>query len=119
MSIGFDWFKEYKIEDHSDCWHTDFELHYIEGGSTSHSAGNVIIVQNLLEKYGGKRIPSVNRDWIDSVDYDLGLIEPNEMSNMCSKALATSEVDEADMRDRVEWFKKLSDEGYYLAYSSW
>lgn len=116
MSIGFNWFKSYKIEDYSQPYCDDFRLTYIGGDSTSHSGGNIGKVQDLLEKYTGKRIPTVCDDWISSTDYDLNLIEPNEMSEMCSKVLATTEVDEVDMRDRIEWFKKLSDEGYYLTY---
>lgn len=116
MSIGFNWFKSYEIEDYSQPYCDDFRLTYIGGDSTSHSGGNIGKVQDLLEKYTGKRIPTVCDDWISSTDYDLNLIEPSEMSEICSKVLATTEVDEVDMRDRIEWFKKLSDEGYYLTY---
>lgn len=38
------------------------------------------------------------------------------MSDVCKKILENSDVDTVDMRDRIEWFKKLSDEGYYLSY---
>ena len=51
MSIGFNWFKKYEIihcvPDHLYDW---YELNYLYGKSTCHSAGNVIKVQNLLEK---------------------------------------------------------------------
>lgn len=116
MSIGFNWFKQYEIihcgEGH---WYDWYELHYIDGNSTSHSAGNIIKVQDLLEKYGGIRIPnikSLDRDNDDKPD----LIEPKVVSDVCAKILENSDVDEVDMRDRIEWFKKLSDDGYYLTY---
>ena len=117
MSIGFNWFKKYEIihcvPDHFYDW---YELNYLDGNSTSHSAGNVIKVQNLIEKQGGKRIPSINEECIDSVDYELDLIEPSEMVEICNKILSSTEVDEVCMRDRIERFKKLSKEGYYLTY---
>jgi hypothetical protein len=72
-------------------------------------------IQDLLEKYGGIRIPSIkrlNRDNGDKPD----LIEPKVVSEVCAKILVNSDVDEVDMRYRIEWFKKLSDEGYYLSY---
>lgn len=116
MSTGFNWFKEYEIihcgEDH---WYDWYELHYLDGNSTSHSAGNITKVQDLLEKYGDVRIPYIkrlNRDEGDKPD----LIEPKVVSDVCAKILENSDVDEVDMRHRIEWFKKLSDEGYYLSY---
>jgi len=61
----------------------------------------------------------MSNDWIDSEDYKIpGLIEPKEMSLICDKILSDTEVDEVDMRDRIEWFKQLSDEGYYLTYNN-
>ena len=117
MSIGFNWFKRYEIiHKKPEHWNDWYELNYLDGNSTSHSASNVIKVQNLIEKYSGKRIPSISEEWIDSLDYELDLIDPNEMVEICNKILSNKEVDEVDMRDRIEWFKKLSDEGYYLTY---
>lgn len=119
MSTGFNWFKSYKITVHKGASMFDYDdtkLEYIGGGDTSHSSGNIGKVQDLIEKYSGKRIPYICEDWIDSEDYKLPLIEPKEMSDICENVLCGTEVDEVDMRDRIEWFKKLSDEGYYLTY---
>lgn len=118
MSKGFNWFKKYEII-HKIPYNPYFDwygIEYLDGDSTSHSVGNIIKVQNLIEKYSGKRIPVVNEDWIDSVIYKLDLINPEEMVEICNKILADEEVDKVDMRHRIEWFKKLSEEGYYLTY---
>ncbi len=119
MSTGFNWFKSYKITIHRDerMWeYDDKKLDYIGGGSTSHSGYNIGLVQDLIEKYSGKRIPTIEEDWLESEDEDLGLIQPKEMSDICIKILDGKEVDSVGMRERIEWFKKLSDEGYYLSY---
>lgn len=117
MSTGFNWFKEYEIvRNRLDYWYDDYRIFYDDGDSTSHSSGNIIKVQNLIEKYSGKRIPQVNECAIDSIDYKIDLIEPAEMVGICNKILANTECDEVDMRDRIEWFKKLSEDGYYLSY---
>ena len=117
MGLGFNWFKGYKIVCcNNGYWYDDYQLYYNENDSTSHSYGNVTKVQNLIEKYSGKRIPQINEYAIDSVDYKIDLIEPIEMVEICNRILANTECDEVDMRDRIEWFKKLSEDGYYLSY---
>lgn len=119
MSCGFNWFKTYKITIHRgmEMWdYDDKNLEYIGGDSTSHSCHNIGLVQDLIEKYSGKRIPEIEPDWIKSEDEDLHLIEPKEMSDICQRILDETEVDEVRMRERIEWFKQLSDEGYYLSY---
>ena len=116
MSTGFNWFKTYKIEIDDNQFYRDVHLEYIGGGDTSHSSGNISKVQNLIEKYGGKRIPTICEDFIQSEDEKLKLIEPNEMSEICQKILEETDCDKVDMRDRIEWFKELSDQGYYLTY---
>ena len=114
MSIGFNWFKDYQLY-LFDEYYEEYALEYLDGDSTSHSAGNIIKVQDLLEKYGGIRIPSIRTYDVDE-NYELDLINPKLMSDVCERILNGSEVDEVDMRDRIEWFKKLSDDGYYLTY---
>lgn len=116
MSIGFNWFKEYKIKIIDELFYQDVKLEYLGGGDTSHSGGNIGKVQDLIEKYGGKRIPTICADFIQSEDEKLDLIDPKEMSLICDKILAGKEVDKVDMRSRIEWFKELSDKGYYLSY---
>ena len=48
MSIGFNWFKSCEIYLADEFYH-EYNLRYLDGGSTSHSAGNIIKVQDLLE----------------------------------------------------------------------
>ena len=117
MSIGFNWFRNYEITHHDNhCWYSYYTLDYLDGDSTSHSAFNVSKVQNLIEKYGNKRIPQINEEYIDSINYDLNLIEPIEMIEICDKILENTECDEYDMCHRIEWIKNLSEKGYYLTY---
>lgn len=94
----------------------DSDIEYIGGGSTSHSGHNIGLVQNLIEKYSGKRIPAIQEEWFDSENQDLHLIAPKEMTEICQRILDGSEIDKIDMRSRIELFKKLSDQGYYLSY---
>ena len=46
----------------------------------------------------------------------MDLIKPSDMSKYCEIILNGTEVDDIDMRSRFEWFKNLSDDGYYIAY---
>lgn len=119
MSTGFNWFKSYKIHIHKGTTMFDYDdssIEYIGGGSTSHSGYNIDLVQNLIEKYSGKRIPVIQGDWLESEDQDLHLIDPKEMSEICQRILNGDEVDKVNMRFRIEWLKRLSNEGYYLSY---
>ena len=112
MTRGFNWFKDYEMYLADEFYH-EYNLRYLGGDSTSHSPGNITIVQSLLEKYGGVTIPYIDAYNVSNIP---DLIEPNIMSEACNKVLQTSEVDEVDMRYRIEWFKDLSDQGFYLCY---
>ena len=92
------------------------DIEYIGGGSTSYSGYNIGLVQDLIEKYSGKRISIIQGKWLESEDQDLHLIDPKAMTEICQRILDGSEVDNVNMRSRIEWFKKLSDQGYYLSY---
>lgn len=119
MSTGFNWFKSYKITTQRTTKMWDWDEHkieYIGGGSTSHSGTNIAAVQDLIEKYSGKRIPTIEEDLISSEEEDLHLIDPKEMFQICERILASEEVDKVNMRNRIQLFKELSDEGYYLSY---
>ena len=75
------------------------------------------IVWDLFEKITGKIFPTLPyEECINSKDYKLDLIEPSEMVKLCDMVLSDNRVDEVHMRDRFEWFKKLSKQGYYIAY---
>lgn len=116
MSIGFNWFKDYELKTIKYSMHDNgIIVKYIGGGDTSHSAGNIIRVQELLEEYGNIRIPEICEDWLKEGD-KLDLIDPKEVSKVCQLILNDTKVDEVGFRERIEWFKELSDEGYYLTY---
>ena len=120
MSIGFNWFKKYKIEKEEYgigfMKETYYNVKYLEGGNTSHSAGNIIKVQNLLKEYGNITIPYIDDDDCTEDYLKEKLIEPSIVFNICNKILKDTKVDEVDMRDRIEYFKELSEKGYYLTY---
>lgn len=119
MSTGFNWFKSYKIHIHKGTMMFDYDdsdIEYIDGGSTSHSSANVTLIQELIEKDSGERIPIIQGERLESEDQDLHLIDPVEMAEISQRILDGDEVDKADQRSKFEWFKKLSDEGYYLSY---
>lgn len=124
MGLGFRWFKDYKILDSGEtyqafghCYYDEYSIKYINCDSTSHSYYNVSLVRELFEKTIGVQFPKLpNEEWIDSKNYKLKLIEPIDMSKYCEKILEGTEVDAIDMRNRFKCFKKLSDQGYYIAY---
>lgn len=99
------------------CYCDGLSIDFIDLDETSHSYYNVSLVCNLFENttdISFTRLP--NEDWIDSKNYKLDLINPSDMSKYCEIILNGTEVDDIDMRSRFEWFKNLSDDGYYIAY---
>ena len=125
MGLGFRWFKDYKILDAGEsylafgfCYYDEFSIDFIDSDTTSHSYYSVSLVRDLFENTVGISFPRLpNEDRIDSKNYKLDLINPSDMSKYCEIILNGTEVDDIDMRSRFEWFKKLSDDGYYIAYN--
>lgn len=119
MSIGFNWFKSYRIDeiDYGKYIGIEYNLEYLDGDSTSHSAGNIRKLQNLFEKYFNIEIPSIDTYCISSKEQNLKLIEPKCMFKMCNELL-NSGNDLQDMEDRIAWIKELSAEGYYISYDN-
>ena len=114
MSIQFRWFKQYKIEEYKEGCLTFYDVSYLDGGFALHSARSVILVQEFFEKCNGVRVPVIYNGIVQS-----DLIEPEVMLVMCQCVLDNVEegVDGNDgIKRRIERFKELSDEGYYIAY---
>ena len=66
----------------------------------------------VLEEYKVEVDSLIDR--LDNMSF--GFIDEDEMVEICNKILSSTEVDEVGVRYRIERFKKLSDEGYYLTY---
>lgn len=119
MSIMFRWFKSCSAElvENYRCWYLDIK--YTDKGSTSHSAGNVIKVEYLFEKYNNTEFPRINKDAMNAEDVFPNLINPHDMSQMCQKVWDSDDPELKDMEDRFEWFKELSEKGFYIAYETY
>lgn len=115
MGIHFRWFKDYKIYDLDSHYSPTLQISYLGGGATSHSAGNVRRIQDLLKKYSEIQIPFINEDFIQGKD-DINLVEPFLMKDACQKVLSNESSDINGLRERIEWFIKLSDDGYFISY---
>jgi hypothetical protein len=119
MGVCFNWFKDYEVVPDMISMgigtYTEYNLKYIDGDSTSHSYGNRTKLQNIFRKYLNTEIPTIPDYYQESIN--VNLIEPSEMSKLCSKLLVNKcDYDLEDMEDRIEWIKKLSDDGYYVTY---
>lgn len=118
MGIALYWFKDYKISKYKDVYfngYYDFRL--IECNSTSHSSRNVRLVQDLFFSITNKAFPMIpGCSFINSTDFCSDLIEPNDMLKYCNEILKNPTVDLLNLRSKFEWFKKYSEQGYYVAY---
>ena len=119
MSTGFNWFKQYKPrKKFYSPKDIEYAPEFLDGGSSSFSGGNIGIIDDLLEEYD-IYIPRIRDDYddIESLEKALNnLIEPSTLSSIFDKILKDNKVDKTGMRERIQWMKELSDEGYFLCY---
>lgn len=119
MGVGFNWFKDYEVIPNIINMgigiYTEYNLKYINGGSTSHSYGNRTKLQNIFRKYLNTEIPNIP-DYCQE-DENVNLIDPCLMFELCDKLLKNKDVyNLKGMEDRIQSIKKLSEEGYYVSY---
>ena len=115
LGVGFNWFTDYEvIEEKLDCVFYEipvYNIKLVNHFSTSHSYGNRTKLQAIFYKYLGIEIPTF------MYNHELELISPSTMSKLCDKLLQNEDIyDLEDMRDRIEWIKQISDEGFYVCY---
>lgn len=122
MGLTFYWFTEYQVimqDSGSFVSHPYCSDIILTGGdNTSHGYGNSGDLMELFKKVTGLDFPVINTYSIKSENDDVGLINPSKMTEYCDMLLKNKSVDELDLRDRIEWFKELSEQGYYIAYDS-
>lgn len=119
MGVLFHWFKDIKVQ--IESYHPMCEIAdivYIDGDSTSHSYGNRSKLQNLFREKCGVEIPTIYESLINSENYKFDLVEPSDMVEYCDKLLSTKECNIDRFRERIEWIKSLSLQGYYIAYEA-
>lgn len=122
MSRGINWFKDFKIKEESinNIFDKDinYEIEYTDGNSTSFSEGNITKYQEAFKKYGDITIPYVEYEYYSKPE-ELGFINPKILSEVCSKILSDCILDKYDIKSRIEWFKEMSEKGYYFSFDNW
>lgn len=122
MSRGINWFKDFKIEEEviDNIFGQDitYNIDFLGGDSTSFSEGNITKYQEAFEKYGDITIPYIDYEYYLKPE-DLEFIDPKILSEVCSKFLSDNILDKDDIKDRIEWFKEMSDKGYYFSFQNW
>lgn len=123
MGIQFSWFKTYTIETQENPygWDPQPDEYRIcfgdEGGSVSLGYSSTSDIQERLATVTGNVIPHISetRDFDKPEDIDDLLWKPEDMSKLLETSINHKDVPE-DMKDRLAWFKKLSDDGFYIVY---
>lgn len=118
MGVLFHWFKDIEVRTEMHGLYEPIYVVYIDGDSTSHSYGNRSKLQNLFQEKCDIEIPTIYEELINSENCKSDLVEPSDMVEYCNKILSTKECDAICLRDRVEWIKSLSLQGYYIAYEA-
>lgn len=125
MSRGINWFKDFKIEEETIDYglgkDITYNIKYLKGDSTSFSEGNIKKYQEAFKKYGSIEIPYIDYEYYINPKWYIKekLIEPKILSEVCCKILSDCILDKYDIKDRIEWFKEMSDKGYYFSFDNW
>lgn len=123
MGIQFNWFKDVENEIEMGMFsYTQNYIKFIDGDGCNHSPNNVEYLQEIFEKYGDTEIPYLSKTYMDITREEIiedYLIPKEKVIEICNKFFNNpEEKDSNDMRDRIEWIKKLSEDGYYISYES-
>jgi hypothetical protein len=124
MSRGINWFKDIKIEEEVIDFglgkEINYSIEYLDGNSTSFSEGNIAKYQDAFRKYGNVTIPYIEYEYYSKPTHVIErFIEPKVLSEVCSKILSDCILDKYDIKSRIEWFKEMSDKGYYFSFDNW
>lgn len=110
MGANFEWFKDVTIVD-------DYIYEFTNGDCTSHSYGKSCDICEIFKENTNIEIPSLSYSYRYENKSELNLVDPKNMISACDKLLRiTGNDDIEEFRDRIEWFKELSEQGYYIAY---
>lgn len=124
MSRGINWFKDFKIEEKTIDYglgkDITYNIEFLDGDSTSFSEGNITKYQDAFNKYGNITIPYIDYEYYINPEWYLKekLIKPKMLSDVCGKFLSDNILDKDGIKDRIEWFKDMSDKGYYFSFQN-
>ena len=119
MGLCFHWFRDYQIimQDETftrSAYCSDVVLN--GGDNTSYGYGRAGDLKELFYEVTKVEFPVICTYAIHSETDDIGLIDPDMMVRYCDTVLSDERVDELGIRDILEFFKELSEQGYYLAF---
>ena len=101
MSIGFNWFKQYKPrKKFYSPKDIEYSAEFLDGDSTGFSGGNIGIIDDLLEEYD-IYIPRIRDDYDNIEDLEKALcilIEPTTLSNIINKKIKEVTDDKVGLR---------------------
>lgn len=120
MGVLFHWFKNIEVTI-MPCGRTFsiVSIIYNNGGDVSHTYSNRTRLKNLFYDECKIHIPTIDDEMVHDKAHDFELIDPKTIVKCCDKILNNEVYKNHDLRERVEWIKQLSLQGYYIAYDAY
>lgn len=115
MGITFHWFKGYTVNK-TNCEYDDL-IFSKDSDNTGHGNKASLDIY-LMFKDIGHEFPTFDTIYFKE-KYLSSLIPPIKMAKLCDELLQKEDIIkkyDIDLKERIEWFKELSEEGYYLLY---